>query len=384
MTPPEPSRRSEVAPFLAMDMLREANAREADGEHVVHMEVGQPAGPPPAQVVEAASAALAAGNIGYTEALGIPALRARIARHYGEAYGLDVVPSRVVVTIGSSAGFILSFLAAFEHGARLALPVPGYPAYDNILTALGIEPVHIHTTADSRWAPTPEHIARAAGEGALAGLLVASPANPTGTMIDAAALERLCGECADRGMWFVSDEIYHRLSYSLDEACALSFNDDAIIVNSFSKYYCMTGWRIGWLVVPERLVRPMERLAQNLFISAPALSQHAALAAFDASEELNARRAVYARNRELLLERLPELGFTEFTPVDGAFYIYANVSGFANDSSDFARRMLAEIGVAVTPGADFDADNGHRYVRFSFAGSTDEMEEAVKRLKSWL
>lgn len=367
-----------------MDMLREANRIEAEGGDVVHMEVGQPSGPPPARVAEAARRALEAGRIGYTEALGLPALRARIAAHYGEAHGLNVDPARVVVTTGSSAGFVLAFLSAFDHGARVALPVPGYPAYNNILAALGLEVVPIHTAAADRWAPRPEEVMRFARERAIDGLLVASPANPTGTMIDRRTLAGLAEACAEAGLWFISDEIYHRLTYAMAETCALAVHDDAIVINSFSKYYCMTGWRVGWMVVPDRLIRPMECLAQNLFISPPALSQHAALAAFDAHEELDARRAVYARNRELLLAELPKIGFSEFTPVDGAFYIYANVGAFANDSFDFARRMLSEIGVAATPGADFDARNGHRYIRFSFAGTTSEMEEAVSRLGSWL
>jgi aspartate/methionine/tyrosine aminotransferase len=223
-----------------------------------------------------------------------------------------------------------------------------------------------------------------AGQDGLDGLLIASPANPTGTMIDADTFGDLAGACADAGLWFISDEIYHRLTYAMQEVCALSFNDNAIIINSFSKYYCMTGWRIGWMVVPEILVRPLECLAQNLFISAPAVSQYAAIAAFDAHDEFDSRRAVYVRNREFLLNELPKIGFSEFTPVDGAFYVYANVSAFANDSFEFARTMLSEIGVAATPGADFDSRNGHRYIRFSFAGSTAEMEEAIDRLGTWL
>ncbi len=384
MNAPRPSKRSEVASFLVMDMLRKANKIEADGGSVVHMEVGQPSGPPPERVAEAARRALADGHIGYTEALGMPALRARIAAHYQEAHGLDIDPERVVVTTGSSGGFVLAFLAAFDHGARVALPVPGYPAYDNILAALGLEVVPIHTTASTRWAPTAVDVSALAGEGGLDGLLIASPANPTGTMIDGETLSQLARACSDAGLWFISDEIYHRLTYAMKEVCALSVNDDAIIVNSFSKYYCMTGWRIGWLVVPDVLVRPLERLAQNLFISAPAVSQYAAIAAFDADEELDQRRAVYVRNRELLLTELPKIGFTEFTPVDGAFYVYANVSAFANDSFEFASKMLSEIGVAATPGADFDSRNGHRYIRFSFAGTTAEMEEAINRLGAWL
>ena len=385
MTGPKPSTRSNVDPFLVMDMLREANQMQAAGTNVIHMEVGQPSGPPPRRVVAAARDALASGHLGYTEALGLPALRERIALHHRDAYGVDLDPGRVVVTTGSSAGFILSFLAAFDHGARVALPVPGYPAYRNILTALGIEPVPVYTTADNRWAPTVEDLRRLseAGKG-LNGLLIASPANPTGTMIDRQTMSKLACECADQGIWLLSDEIYHRLTYAMEEVCALSFNDDAIVINSFSKYYCMTGWRIGWMIVPERMVRPLECLAQNLFISPPTLSQHAALAAFDATEELDQRRAEYGRNRDVLLTELPKLGFTEFTPVDGAFYIYANVSGFANDSYAFARKMLREIGVAATPGADFDSQNGHRYIRFSFAGSTADMHEAIDRLSKWL
>lgn len=384
MTALKASTRSDVAPFLVMDMLREANRMEADGRDVVHMEVGQPSGPPAQKVAEAAQRALAEGRIGYTEALGMPQLRHRIAAHYKDAYGLDIDPARVVVTTGSSAGFILAFLSAFEHGGRMALPVPGYPAYDNILSALGIEVVQIHTTAQNRWAPTVADIERLQGEGRIDGLLLASPANPTGTMVDAESLAALARACADAGLWFVSDEIYHRLTYAMEETCALQFNDEAIVINSFSKYYCMTGWRIGWMVVPETLVRPLECLAQNLFISAPSLSQYAAIAAFDAHEELDRRRDVYVQNRELLLAELPKIGFTEFTPVDGAFYVYANVGAFANDSFEFARKMLDEIGVAATPGADFDNRNGHRYIRFSFAGTTDEMRQAVDRLGTWL
>ena len=379
-----PSNRSNVAPFIVMDMMRAANQAEARGERIVHMEVGQPSAPPPRKVIEAAEAALKADRIGYTEALGLPALRERIAAHYRDAYGLGIGPERVVVTTGSSGAFVLAFLAAFDHGARVALPVPGYPAYRNILASLGIEVAPIHTRAENRWTPTLDDMRRCAGEGAVSGLLLASPANPTGTMIERSALANLARHCAETGAWFISDEIYHRLTYGLEETCALSVSDDAIVINSFSKYYCMTGWRIGWMIVPPSLVRPVECLAQNLFISPPTLSQHAALAAFEATEELDERRKVYAANRKLLLSELPAIGFEEFSPVDGAFYIYANVSRFSNDSFDFARKMLKEAGVAATPGADFDDVNGAHYLRLSFAGSTAEMEEAVSRLKTWL
>jgi len=379
-----PSDRSNVAPFIVMDMMRAANQAEARGERIIHMEVGQPSAPPPRKVIEAAEAALRTDRIGYTEALGLPPLRERIAAHYRDAYGLDIGPERVVVTTGSSGAFVLAFLAAFDHGARVALPVPGYPAYRNILAALGIEVAPIHTRAENRWAPTVDELRQCARDGGVAGLLIASPANPTGTMIARDALESLARHCSETGAWLVSDEIYHRLTYGMDETCALSVSDDAIVINSFSKYYCMTGWRIGWMIVPPSLIRPVECLAQNLFISPPTLSQHAALAAFDATEELDQRRTVYAANRELLLAELPGIGFEDFSPVDGAFYIYTNVSRFSNDSFEFAQKMLKEAGVAATPGADFDDVNGAHYLRLSFAGSTAEMEEAVTRLRRWL
>jgi aspartate/methionine/tyrosine aminotransferase len=378
------SKRGAVSPFLAMDMLRSANEIESQGGDVVHMEVGQPSGPPPVRVAEAARAALDKGIIGYTEALGMPALRSRIAQHYRQAYDLNISADRVVVTTGSSGAFMLSFLGAFDAGDKVALPVPGYPAYRNILAALGIDVVPFHLSAADRWAPTAAAIASLAESPGIHGVLVASPSNPTGTMIEASALGDMAQECARRGIWFISDEIYHRLTYGIDAACALSYSDDAIVINSFSKYYCMTGWRIGWMIVPERLVRTMECLAQSLFISPPALSQFAALAAFDASDELDARHGVYKQNRELLLNELPGIGFEDFAPVDGAFYVYANVSRFSNDSFTFAQKMLSEAGVAVTPGADFDERDGHHYVRLSFAGSHQEMIEAVRRLRRWL
>jgi len=384
MTKRDASFRSAVAPFLAMDMLRAANAAEAAGSDIIHMEVGQPSGPPPRRVLEAAGDALDGRTIGYTEALGRPDLRRRIQRYYRDAHGLDIAEERIVVTTGSSGGFILAFLAAFDVGDRVALSRPGYPAYRNILTALGLAPVEFSLSAAERFLPSADQIREVLQTGKVDGLLVASPANPTGSMLDDAELGAIATACADGNAWFISDEIYHRLTYGKAAACALAWNDDAIVINSFSKYYCMTGWRIGWMVVPERLVRAIERLAQNLFISPPALSQIAALAAFDADDELEARRRVYADNRELLMTELPGLGLGEFAPVDGAFYIYADVSRFTNDSHEFATRMLAEAGIAVTPGADFDARDGHKFLRFSFAGATADMHEGLKRLRTWL
>ncbi|MCC2111077.1 MAG: aminotransferase class I/II-fold pyridoxal phosphate-dependent enzyme [Hyphomicrobiales bacterium] len=367
-----------------MDVLRAANAHEATGAEVVHMEVGEPGVPAPKAVREAASRALEAGKIGYTEALGIPPLRNAIAESYSTLYGIDVAPERVLVTTGSSAGFNLTFLAAFDPGDRIAIPTPGYPCYRNIMRAFGLEPVEIETGPETRWALTPELLATAHAEAPLAGVLVASPANPSGTVIPPDALATLIRAAEDMGLWFISDEIYHRLTYGEPAATALATSDRAIIINSFSKYYCMTGWRIGWMVAPEALLRPMERLAQNLYISAPTLSQHAALAALEATEDLEAVKAVYAKNRAYLLEHLPRIGLGEFLPADGAFYVYADVRRFTNDSTDFARRMLLEANVAVTPGADFDLDRGSQFIRLSFAGSHDDIVEAVRRLEGWL
>lgn len=381
----KPSRRaSGVAPFLAMDMMREAGTLAAAGAHILHMEVGQPSGPPPRRVVEAAQKALRSDKIGYTEARGLLALRERIAAHYHETYDVSVDPEQVIVTTGSSGSFVLAFLAAFDTGARVALTSPGYPAYRNIFNALGIEVVDMETSAADRWAPRADAVYDLVAHGGLDGMLVASPANPTGTMLMPGTLAALASTCAENRVWFISDEIYHGLEYAVPKATALTTNPDSIVINSFSKYYCMTGWRIGWMIVPPSLVRTAEVLSQSLYISAPTLSQHAAIAAFDATDELEERKSVYAGNREYLLDALPGIGIEDFSPVDGAFYIYADVGRFTNDSFAFAQKMLGEIGVAMTPGADFDPERGHRYLRMSFAGSRTEMEGAVNRLKDWL
>jgi aspartate/methionine/tyrosine aminotransferase len=377
-------RMDRVASFLAMDVLSAAAAKERRGDSVIHMEVGQPSAPAPRAAREAAKAALDLGRIGYTEALGMSALRERIARHYRDTYGVSIAPERVVVTTGSSAGFVLAFLSLFDPGQRVAITAPGYPAYRNILEALGIEPVTIPLTKADGWIMTAEAIAKAHAERPLHGILAMSPANPSGTMIGRRALAELGETCRRLGLWFVSDEIYHGLTYGESASTALASDDDAVVINSFSKYYCMTGWRIGWIVVPERLVRPIERLAQNLYISPPYLSQVAALAVFDAMEELEAVKAGYARNRAYLLEELPKAGITEMHPVDGAFYIYADIARFTNDSIGFSRRMLEEAGVAATPGLDFDPIEGSHYLRLSFAGSENDCRETVARLKGWL
>jgi aspartate/methionine/tyrosine aminotransferase len=367
-----------------MDVMRAAADREHEGKRVVHMEVGQPGAATPKTVIAAAHVALADGRIAYTEALGNRKLRTRIAEYYREAHGLDVPMDRIAVTTGSSAGFALTFLAALDPGARLAVTAPGYPAYRNLAVAFGLETVEIPVSADTRYAMTPAMLERAHAEKQLDAVLIASPANPSGTLMEPDALKALIEAAEALGILFISDEIYHRLVYAGTAATALQFSPDAIVVNSFSKYYCMTGWRIGWMVLPEPLVRPVERIAQNLYISAPDISQRAAIAAFDATEELEVIKAGYAANRKLLLDRLPKIGFEELLPVDGAFYVYASVRRFSNDSVAFAARMLAEAGVAATPGPDFDRARGHGFMRFSFSGTESDMAEAMDRLAHWL
>ena len=379
-----PSKRSDVPPFIVMDVMAAAARIEAQGRRVVHMEVGQPAAPAPRTAIAAAQAALAHGRIGYTETLGIPSLRARIARHYGEAYDLALDPARVVVTTGSSAGFILAFLALFEPGDRVALANPGYPPYRHILTALGCEPVLIETSAETRWALSAKALIAAHAKAPLAGVVIASPANPTGTMMEADALARLIAVAEAEGIKVISDEIYHGLDYAFAAETAANISERAVVINSFSKYFCMTGWRVGWMVVPESLVRAVERLQGNLAISVPTLAQVAAEAAFDGRDEMEAVKHGYEENRRILVEGLPKAGLEKFLPVDGAFYLYADISRFSDDSLDFAKRMLEQAGVAATPGIDFDPVNGHNFLRFCYAGSAAEMHEAVERIGNWL
>jgi aspartate/methionine/tyrosine aminotransferase len=380
----EPSRRSDVPPFMVMDVMAAAARIEAAGGHVIHMEVGQPAAGAPKTAIAAAHAALEAGRIDYTSALGIPSLRARIARHYRDAYGCDVNPERIVVTTGSSGGFILAFLAMFEPGDRVAVTVPGYPPYRHILTALGCEPVLIETTNETRHALTGEALLAAHRKLPLKGVLVGSPANPTGTMMSREALAGLIAAAEDAGIRFISDEIYHGLDYAFPAVTAAALSDHALVINSFSKYFCMTGWRVGWMVVPEILVRPIERLQQNLSISVPSLSQIAAEAAFDGAAEMEEIKHGYQENRRILIEGLPKAGLTRFLPADGAFYLYADVSDFTSDSFEFAKQMLEQAHVAVTPGLDFDPIHGRSFIRLSYARSAEEMREAVDRIADWL
>lgn len=375
------SRRGQIPPFIVMDVMAAANARAAEGFDIIHLEVGQPSTPAPAGVITAARAALETDRIGYTEAFGLPALRRAIVARYRDQYGIDLPERRIAVTTGSSGAFILSFLAAFDAGDRVAFAAPGYPGYRNILAALDIETISLPARREDGFQPTVELLE--ALDRPPDGLIVASPANPTGSMLDEAALRRLVAWCRANGVRVISDEIYHGITYGKEAVTMAALDPAAVVINSFSKYYSMTGWRLGWMVVPEDLLRTTECLAQNLFISPPTLSQFAALGVFDCTAELEANVARYRENRDILLEGLPRCGFGPFAAADGAFYIYAGIEAFGADSAALAREILETAGVAVTPGIDFDAGAGGRFMRFSYAGSGEEMREAVRRLQSW-
>jgi aspartate/methionine/tyrosine aminotransferase len=374
-----PARRAAIAPFLAMDVMREAAQLRRDGRDIIQMEVGVPFAGPPRRAREAAIAALDGRPISYTDALGLPSLRARIARHYREAYGVEVAPERVAVTTGSSGGFIMAFLALFDAGARVAINCPSYPCYRNILGAFGVETVELRGVGGV----TPEAVEAADSRQKLDGLLLMNPSNPTGALQSDESMRRIAELCERRGIKFISDEIYHGLTYERPAQTALAWSRAAVIVNSFSKYYCMTGWRVGWLVVPENFSRVIERLQQSLAISPPTLSQIAAEAAFEAVEELEAVKAGYARNRAILLDALSGMGFS-LAPADGAFYVYADISRFSEDSVAFCQALLERAGVAATPGVDFDPTQGHRAIRFSYAGAQADMVEAMRRVKAFV
>ncbi len=377
------ARAAMVEPFIVMDVLRDAVRMERAGIDVVHMEVGQPTGPAPRLVREAAARALREDDLGYTEARGIAPLRERIATHYAEHHGVRVDTERIIITPGSSGAFILALLAAFGEGARVGLANPGYPACRNILRALGLVPVELPAGRDQEWRPSPEDVAARMAEG-MAGVLLASPVNPTGAMIPEGRLRELVEVVEAAGGVFISDEIYHRLAHEREAQTALAFSSRVVVINSFSKYYGMTGWRVGWMVVPGELARTVEVLMQNLFISAPSIAQHAAVAAFDATDELEERKALYGRNRRLLLKELPGIGLTPASPPDGAFYLYCDIRGLAEDSLEFSRRALREARVAITPGVDFDPLHGRHHVRLSYCGSHADMERALERLERWL
>jgi aspartate/methionine/tyrosine aminotransferase len=374
------SSRALVDPFIVMDVMEKARALEAAGRSIIHMEVGQPGTPAPKGALKALARQMEEGPLGYTVALGLPELRAGIAALYRRWYGVDLNPDRVVVTAGSSAAFLLSFTTLFDAGDRVGLGEPGYPSYRQILKALSLQAVGIPASVDNRLQPAPADLK---GHD-LHGMIVASPGNPSGTMLSHDALAALIDHCAGRGIKFISDEIYHGLHYADRATSALEISDDVHVINSFSKYFSMTGWRIGWMVVPEDHIRVVERLAQNMFICPPHASQVAALAALDCIDELEANRAVYARNRQMMLEELPKAGFTRIAPPDGAFYVYADVSDLTQDSLAFAAEILEQAGVAVTPGLDFDPRRGAQTLRFSYARSSEDIAEGLHRLKTYM
>jgi aspartate/methionine/tyrosine aminotransferase len=380
-------RGASAPPFLVMDIIARANARQAEllaspaaaFQTVIRMEVGQPGTGAPAGARAAVAAALLSGApLGYTEAFGLPSLRARISRHIEQWYGVAVPPARIAVTVGASGAFPLAFLAAFDRGDRVALAAPFYPPYVNILTALGVTPVILPAGPQSRFQPTLAMLQ--AMDPPADGLIVASPANPAGTMLHPHELASIATWCHLHGVRLISDEIYHGLNYDQPLASATAFSDSAVVINSFSKYFCMTGWRVGWMVLPEDLVRPVECLAQNMFISAPHVSQIAAEAAFECAAELDENVARYRRSRDFLLQSLPKAGFDRLSPAEGAFYLYAEID---EDSVSFCARMLDRVAIAATPGVDFDREHGRRFVRFSYCGPEADMRDAAERLIAW-
>lgn len=376
------SDRSTISPFVVMDVM-EAAARYEARNHVgvMHLEVGQPSTAAPVKAIEAARRIMGEDKLGYSVALGLPALRQRISTYYEARHGIAIPPERIAITPGSSGAFVLAFLAAFNPGDRVGVAIPGYPCYRNILSSLGVEVVPIECGADAGFRFTVETL-RGVGE-ELDGLIVASPANPTGTIIDGEEMARIAAYCEDHDIRLISDEIYHGIEFAESSATAAQFSENAIVVNSFSKYYSMTGWRIGWMVMPESLVRPIEKLMQNLFIAAASISQHAALAAFEAGEELDRHVLRYAENRTIILETLKRLSIDAVAPADGAFYVYADVPHLTNDSISFCTELLSKTGVAIVPGVDFDPANGHTAIRFSYATDSKSISTAMERFEKY-
>ena len=373
------STRGMVDPFIVMDVMEAARQAEAAGRHIIHMEVGQPGTGAPA-TARARLAADLDDPLGYTVGLGLPDLRARIGQHYGDWYNVDLDPGRVVITSGASGAFLLAFSALFDNAERVGLGTPCYPSYRQILKAVGLTPIDIPTTLGQRFQPQPAAVA----DHNLAGMIVASPANPTGTMLTKDELAAMSDACNSEGAALISDEIYHGLGYDRRAVSALEVTDDAYVVNSFSKYFSMTGWRVGWMVVPDDHVRIVERLAQNMFICAPHAAQRLALYSMDCEPELEQNISVYTANRQLMIDGLKAAGLTKFAPPDGAFYVYVDVSEYTEDALAFAREILDQAGVAVTPGLDFDPVRGHHWLRFSYARSTADITEGLSRLANFM
>ena len=374
------SKRGNVDPFIVMDVMEAAREAEESGRRIIHMEVGQPGTPAPKQATNSVVESMTNNNLGYTVALGLPELRKRISQLYGEWYNVDINPNRIAITPGSSSAFVASFTSLFDSGDRVGIAAPGYPSYKQILKALDLVPVTIQTIIENRFQPLPQNLPN----NDLSGFLIASPANPTGSMLDYKSLSDLIHISLENNISFISDEIYHGIEYEKKAVTALEITDDCYVINSFSKYFSMTGWRIGWIIVPENHIRQIESIVQNMFICAPHVSQVAAIAAMDAKDELESNMSVYRENRSLMIEGLAKAGFTEIAPPDGAFYIYADISKFSNNSFKFARDILDEAGIAITPGFDFDAERGNETIRFSYAGTTDDMKEGLSRLYKFM
>ena len=374
------SDRGSVDPFIVMDVMEAASKKEKSGYEVIHLEVGQPGTSAPKLATESVKNGLSDNTMGYTVALGIPDLREKIADLYLRWYKIQVDPERVIVTPGSSGAFILTFTGLFDVGDTVGIGSPGYPSYRQILKALSLNTTTIKTFNDNKFQPVVADIIN----NSLNGLLVASPANPTGSMLNKDDLEKLMEACKKKQTVFISDEIYHGIEYESRAVSALEVSDDCIVINSFSKYFSMTGWRLGWIVVPKNHIRQFERLAQNMFICAPHISQIAALGALDASYELNLNLKTYEANRTILIEELPKLGLKNFAPPDGAFYFYIDVSEYTNDSVNFAKSVLDEVHVAITPGIDFDPERGLKTIRLSYACSTSDLKEGLKRLEKFM
>ena len=374
------SKRGNVDPFIVMDVMEAAREAEESGRRIIHMEVGQPGTPAPKQATNSVVESMTYNNLGYTVALGLPELRKRISQLYGEWYNVDINPNRIAITPGSSSAFVASFTSLFDSGDRVGIAAPGYPSYKQILKALDLVPVTIQTIIENRFQPLPQNLPN----NDLSGFLIASPANPTGSMLDYKSLSDLIHISLENNISFISDEIYHGIEYEKKAVTALEITDDCYVINSFSKYFSMTGWRIGWIIVPENHIRQIESIVQNMFICAPHVSQVAAIAAMDAKDELESNMSVYRENRSLMIEGLAKAGFTEIAPPDGAFYIYADISKFSNNSFKFTRDILDEAGIAITPGFDFDAERGNETIRFSYAGTTDDMKEGLSRLYKFM
>lgn len=374
------SARGSVDPFIVMDVMEAASKIEKAGHDVIHLEVGQPGTSAPILAKESVIDSLSASTLGYTVALGIPELRKKIAELYWHWYKVKVDPQRIIVTPGSSGAFILAFTGLFDVGDSVGIGSPGYPSYRQILKALSLNTVTIKALSDNKFQPVPTDVIN----NKLDGLLVASPANPTGSMLNRDELEKLMAACKKKETAFISDEIYHGIEYETRAVSALEVSDDCFVINSFSKYFSMTGWRLGWIVVPNKHIRQFERLAQNMFICAPHISQIAALGALDAHHELNQNVETYKTNRAILAEQLPKLGLANFAPPDGGFYFYVDVSEYTDNSVNFANEILDEVNVAVTPGIDFDPDRGLKTIRLSYACSTPDLKEGLRRLNNFM